>query len=214
MTKIYHEYKEYYDPDAARLGELFYRDRYSEPKVWESVASHGKEPAIYLCTSGNLDYGAAPQHFLAMAEDPKNAIFFVGWQNPESLGRKVCDSATGKNGEDRIVTVPIEERGQTRREAPARVRLAVERARGFSSHATGQQILEWFSRFRSVGDVYVVHGEPKSALSLVKSLTKMGLNARAPMRLEQFAATQNPNKPGLAPLLQAGKADELAPVDT
>ena len=213
ITKIYHQYTEYYDPDATRFGDLFYQDHYFEPKGWESLASHGKEPAIYLCSSGNLDHAAAPRRFLEVAEDPKNAIFFVGYQNPGSLGRKVCDSATGKNGEDRVVMVPIEEPGQARREVQANVRLAVERAQGFSSHATGQQILEWFSRFRSAGDVYVVHGEPKPALSLVESLTKMGLNARAPLRLEQFAVTQNPQKPDQAPQLQAEKADEPAPVD-
>ncbi len=201
VTQIYHGYRDYYEPEAKTFGELFYRDRYREADVKETLRTHGLEPAIYLSTSGMLDYAGAPKHLLQMAGDAKNALFIVGWQSPESLGRKL------ERGEKRV-RVPWETRdpnGLQREFRDLEVKLQVSRVEGFSSHARGQQILDWLHNFCQVGAVYMIHGEQASATGLAEFARKMGLNAVAPQRGQAFAVTAERVKPGPVPALPAGK---------
>ena len=73
VTKLYHRYEAYYHGEAKQFGEPFYRSRYFEVGVAESLNTHGKEPAVYVASSGMLDHAAAPKHLWKMASDPKNA---------------------------------------------------------------------------------------------------------------------------------------------
>jgi metallo-beta-lactamase family protein len=209
VTKIYHQYKEYYDPEAAKVGNLFYKNRYRELSQKDSLATHSKEPMIYISTSGMLDHAAAPKHLYKMAEDPKNAVFIVGYQAPNSIGKKLL------SGEKKL-TLPWEDTsdGNNKREMKeVEVKLQVEKAGGFSSHARGQQILEWLHDFKRVGQVFVVHGDKERATGLAEAARKMGLDARAPLRGETFSLRGERLKPGPVPPLKAADSKDPAPVD-
>jgi metallo-beta-lactamase family protein len=215
-TKIYHKYKEYYDPEAKAFGEPFYAARYIEEREADTLAAHGKEPAIFISTSGMLDHAAAPKHLYKMAGDPRNAVFLVGYQAPTAVGAKLLKGA-------KTIDLPWEERekdqdgkagGFKRSTKPTEIKLQVEKVSGFSSHARGQQILEWLEQFRGVGRVFVVHGDKERATGLADAAVKMQLAAVAPKRGEEFVIEPGHRvKPGKPPGLKADGPGEPAPVD-
>lgn len=215
ITEIYHRYIEYHDSEARKFAaekkSLFYLHRYREVRPTESLQTHGSgEPAIYISTSGMLDHATAPKHLWHMAKNEKNAVFLVGYQSPDSVGKKL------QSGEKQI-GIPWEEwtkeTGMKREIRPTEIKLQVEKQSGFSSHARGQQILEWLHEFQSVGAVYVVHGDEERAVGLADAMKKMGVPAFAPKRGETFEVGTNDRvKPGAVPPLE-NRVVEPAPVD-
>jgi metallo-beta-lactamase family protein len=166
VTRLYSTYREYYGPEARVVEEPFRRWKTLETKVADSLASHGRGPAIYVSSSGMLDHAAAPKHLVQLADDPKNAVFIVGWQAPASLGKRLYDH---RDEVPRTEEVPWEDwkAGKLTVEMKkVEVRLRVDKVGGFSSHARGWQIKEWLEGFRRVGAVYVVHGEEANAVGL------------------------------------------------
>jgi metallo-beta-lactamase family protein len=212
ITKVYHRYEAYYHDEAKTIGEPFYRSRYFEVGVAESLNTHGKEPAIYVASSGMLDHAAAPKHLLKMASDPKNAVIVVGWQSPKSLGRKLLGTKKGEK-----VQVPWEERdkvGIHRELREVAIHLTVSEWKpGFSSHASGQQILDWLQGFDRVGAVCVVHGEPANAAGLAQRAGEMGLNAAAVKMGEYLKVRSQRVRPGPVPELPAASSPGFAPTD-
>jgi metallo-beta-lactamase family protein len=211
VTELYNRYREYYDPEAKKIDNLnlFYKNRYRELSQSDSLSTHGTEPIIYISTSGMLDHAAAPKHLYKMAEDPKNAVFIVGYQSPGSIGKKISSG-------EKKVSLPWEEitdQGVKREFKEVEVKLQVEKASGFSSHARGQQILEWLHEFKHVGQIFVVHGDKDRATGLADAAKKMGLPATAPKRGETFTISGERVKPGPVPSLKAPENKEPAPVD-
>ena len=95
-TRLYGRYRDYWDAEAKAFagsgdgaGSALYRPRYIEARVEDTLLTHGKQPGVYLATSGMLDHAAAPRHLAAMAADPRNAVLFVGYQAPGSVGHRV-----------------------------------------------------------------------------------------------------------------------------
>ena len=211
-TEIYDAYPQYYDGAASasrddRGGSLFYRPGYYEARDDDTLLAHGHGPAIYISASGMLDHAAAPKHLAEMAADPKNAVFLVGYQAPGSVGNKI------QGGAERV-TLPIEgRRGQPTRYEKATMKLEVDTLPGFSSHAKGQQILEWLAGFDSVGPAYVVHGDPDRADEMAAKATEMGVQSTAPREGDSFEVTGDRFQPGPAPDLPAREADGFAKSD-
>lgn len=204
-TELYSKYSEYYDKEAKDLSRsengLFYRNRYREARGVDTLARHDQDkadPAIYISTSGMLDHATSPKHLHKMAGNEKNAVFLVGFQAPGSVGSKL------QAGEKKIL-IPWEERKGDkfeREERETEIKLQVEKVTGFSSHARGQQILEWLNKFTSVGQVFVVHGDKDRATGLADAAKKMGIEARAPKRGESFVIEpQHRVQPGAVPVL-------------
>ncbi|HMP58568.1 MAG TPA: MBL fold metallo-hydrolase [Gemmatales bacterium] len=209
-TKVYNDFREYYDPEAKKEDKLFYKNRYREMSGRDSLETHGNAPAIYISTSGMLDHANAPKHLVRMADNEKNACFVVGYQAPNSVGRKLL------NGEKRI-KVPVEEEGPDgkffRDLKDCDIKLQVEKISGFSSHAPGQEILEWVAGFKEIGELYVVHGDEDRSTGLAEAAARMGVNAVAPKRGETFEVIGERVKPGSPPKLTKKSGGELAPVD-
>lgn len=240
-TELYRRHRDYYDPEAKKFGELFYRDKYREMNGRESIKLHdvdgveppksdgddstakdeGKndarqeerkrpDPAIFISTSGMLDHAAAPRHLVRMASDEKNALFLVGYQAPGAVGARV------QKGE-RKIQVPWEEEKDgkfTRELKDVEVKLQVLKQSGFSSHAKGQQILEWFAGFKKgVGQVFIVHGDKDRSVGLADAAKMMNLDARAPKRDETFVVKPDRRNPGAPPTLRKEPPKEMAPID-
>ena len=198
---IYDAYPEYHDQQvrefAQRHGTLFYFGKYREGKVRDYINAHGKTPSIYISTSGMLAYAASPRHLHKMAGDSRNALFIPGYQAPETVGRQLLDGKT---------TVKLVFEDGNTREVNTKIDLQVERVSGFSSHATGQQILEWVSNFNQIGPVYVVHGDEERATGLAEKLVAMKVAGKAPKRNETFTVKGERVKPGAVPKLSPPKA--------
>jgi len=214
LTTAYDQYQRYFDPGAAanmkeNRGTLFYKGKYREIRPSESLKTHDDGPAVYISTSGMLDHASAPKHLFHMANDPKNAVFIVGYQAPGSLGKQLLE---GK----RDVEVPWEEpgpKGFQREMRPVHIACEVIKQGGFSSHARGQQILEWLHRFEQVGQVFVVHGEPDCSLGMAECARQMGLDAIAPQRGDVFTISGDRRKPLPPPVLKELPKADAKPVD-
>ena len=211
-TEVYDAYPQYYDPAATAArskagGSLFYRPGYYEGRADDTLVAHGKNPAIFISTSGMLDHAAAPKHLAEMAEDPKNAVFIVGYQAPGTVGYEVRSGAES-------VRLPIENRGEPTKFRKAELKLEVDTLTGFSSHAKGQQILDWLAGFDSVGPAYVVHGDPDRAQEMAAESKKMGVEAFAVNEGDSFEVTGERFRPGEAPRLPTRDAAGFAQSDT
>jgi metallo-beta-lactamase family protein len=205
---IYDAYTEYHDREARKFadkhGSLFYLGKYREGQVRDFINAHGNTPSIYISTSGMLAFAASPRHLQKMAGESKNAIFIPGYQAPNTVGRQLLDGR--KN-----VRLLIEDGNS--RELNTNIKLEVDRVSGFSSHATGEQILEWVSKFQEIGAVYVVHGDEDRSTGLAEKMVEMGVDAQAPKRNETFTVKSDRVKPGEVPELTSKEPPAPAAVD-
>ncbi len=214
ISATYDKYDRYFDSGAMNTlqqnkGTLFYHGKYREVRADQSLKSHADGPAVYISTSGMLDHASAPKHLFLMANDPKNAVFIVGYQAPGSVGKQLLD---GK----RDIEIPWEEpgpKGYTREMRPVHVACEVSKQSGFSSHARGEQILNWLHKFEQVGQVFVVHGEPDSSQGMADCARQMGLDAIAPKRGDAFTITGERHKPTPPPVLKEAPKADPKPVD-
>lgn len=210
MTGIYDHYEQYFDPEAVasfhkHRQTLFYRGKYREIRGDQSIKSHQEGPAIYISTSGMLDHAMSPKHLFLMADDPRNAVFVVGYQAPGSIGKQLLDG-------ERDLMIPWED-GKRTEMRPVTVQCEIIKQSGFSSHARGEQILQWLNRFEQAGQVFVVHGEPDCSVGMADCAKRMGLDAVAPLRGQSFVITGERYKPGPVPQLKEKPKDEPKPVD-
>ncbi len=124
-------------------------------------ALNSPEPAIILATSGMLQGGPVLEYFKAFAEDPRNALLFVSYQAPGTLGRRLVD------GEREIV---FDEGGMLR---TVRVKMEVRRVEGFTGHATRSELLMYLRHLRPKPRTIILnHGEPVALTSLSTSIKK------------------------------------------
>ncbi len=117
--------------------------------IWSS------EPSIILATSGMMTGGPVREYFRHLAEDPRNALVFVSYQAPGTMGRRIRD------GEREL---QIEEDGKLR---ILKVQLEVKAVEGFSGHASRSE-LQLFLRHLNPKPRTVIlnHGEPSALLSM------------------------------------------------
>ncbi|MCE4625292.1 MAG: beta-CASP ribonuclease aCPSF1 [Desulfurococcales archaeon] len=119
------------------------------------------EPAIILATSGMMQGGPIIEYFKALAEDPKNALAFVSYQAPGTLGRRLVE------GEREII---FEENGHLR---PVRVKLEVKRIEGFTGHATRSELLMYLRHLKPKPRTIIFnHGEYNALTSLALTVKR------------------------------------------
>jgi metallo-beta-lactamase family protein len=176
ITRIYRAYTNYYDAQSLKLLNQSI-DPFRPSGHLGSKSSEINTPSIYVTSSGMLDYGNAPRHLERMISDPKNLLLIVGWQSPESLGRKL------QNGEP-FVTIRIEENILGKiivRNVTKAVKMKVKKCPGFSSHADGAGVEQWLSHFKTLRKVFVVHGDRDNTIGLARTIhDKLGFIAVAP----------------------------------
>ena len=118
-------------------------------------AMYTSEPAIILATSGMMQGGPIIEYFKALAEDPRNALAFVSYQAPGTLGRRLVDGerevAFDENGTMKIIRVKIE----------------IKRIEGFTGHATRSELLMYLRHLRPKPKTIILnHGEYNALTSL------------------------------------------------
>jgi len=198
ITSIYKGYSKYYDNDAqdliARGQHPLSCDGLREVSGKVALSTHNNQrPAIYISSSGMLEHANSPKHLKDMIDNSKNLLAIVGWQAPGTPGRKLQEGATA-------IDIPIETwvNGKIVTEIfTIPVLMRVKKYDVFSSHIDGCETMAWLVDFKTIGKVFVIHGERDTTLGLAERITKyLGVPALAPTR--DYAETLNFDKGKIA----------------
>jgi metallo-beta-lactamase family protein len=163
-TEVYRAHPECFDEPTLRLlrehpglfGEE--RIRYVE-KVHESIALNKQpEPCVIISASGMCEGGRVVHHLKHNVEDPRSTILIVGYQAPDTLGRRLVE----RRPEVRIL-------GRT-----CALKAEVVVLNGLSSHADHPGLLASLSLLAGTARVRLVHGEPERAAALAEGLRAAG----------------------------------------
>jgi metallo-beta-lactamase family protein len=124
--------------------------------VEESKRLHSqKGPGVIISASGMAEAGRIQHHLKNNIEDSRNTILIVGWQAPNTLGRRLVEQAP-------VVKIFGME---YHREAE------VVTLNGFSNHADQPGLLSWARAFKQPpAQTFVVHGDPEAAQELASHL--------------------------------------------
>jgi metallo-beta-lactamase family protein len=120
-----------------------------------------RDPAVIISASGMAEAGRILHHLKNNVEDPRNTVLIVGWQAPNTLGRRLVERQP-------IVKIFGEE---------YHLRAQVVTIDGFSGHADRAELLDYTRQILWPGfkSAFVVHGEEASSLSLAEALREQGI---------------------------------------
>jgi metallo-beta-lactamase family protein len=144
-----------YKHPALEFPRLTYIHSVEESKQLNTM----KGPMIIISASGMAETGRILHHLKNNIEDARNMILIVSWQAPDTLGRRLADRAQKVRifGEEYIR------------------RAGVSTIGGLSGHAGQDMLVEYAQAAGSLQQIYLVHGEPKSAGALQGRLAQKGL---------------------------------------
>ncbi|KAF0110409.1 MAG: hypothetical protein FD147_1669 [Chloroflexi bacterium] len=154
-SRIFKQYPEYFDEETfdfirkEKHPALDFRDLKYVSSVEESKSLNDLQgPMVIISASGMAEAGRILHHLKNNIEEKRNTVLIVGWQAPNTLGRRIADK-------DPQVRIFGEE---------YRLRAEVETITGLSAHA-GQDFLLKYARAvkERVKKIYLVHGEPDAA---------------------------------------------------
>ncbi len=114
-----------------------------------------KSGAVILAGSGMCNGGRIRHHLKHNLWKDDAAVVFVGFQAQGTLGRAVVDGA-------KLVRIEGEE---------IAVRAQVYTINGFSAHADQSALLGWLSTMKSIGKIFLVHGE-EAAINVLSGKIK------------------------------------------
>ena len=116
---------------------------------------------VIISASGMAEVGRILHHLKNNIENPRNTIMIVGWQAPDTLGRRLVEG----NKEVRIFGQLYE------------LRAEVEIITGLSAHAGQQLLLNYAGAVKdTVKAIYLVHGEEDAEGVFMKKLKEQGFN--------------------------------------
>ncbi|MDX1415879.1 MAG: MBL fold metallo-hydrolase [Candidatus Promineifilaceae bacterium] len=164
-TAIYRLHPEAYDEEVAQFLAM---DRHNDPfgfdmmrytrSTRESKALNFlRDPAVIISASGMAEAGRILHHLKNNIEDPRNTILIVGWQAPNTLGRRIVE----KKSKVKILGEEY------------RLRAQVEVINGFSAHADQAELLDWVGRMKRLPThTFLVHGEEEASFTLADHLRR------------------------------------------
>ena len=164
-TGIYRLHPEAYDEQTAefilndRHGDPFGFDmmRYTRSTIESKELNFLMTPAVIISASGMAEAGRILHHLKNNIEDPRNTILIVGWQAPDTLGRRLVEK-------QRKVKIFGEE---------YTVRAQVEVINGFSAHADRRELLEWTAHLKKrPAQTFIVHGEEEASFDFADALRR------------------------------------------
>ncbi len=168
-TAIYRLHPETYDEETERFmladkdKDPFGFDmmRYTRGVEQSKELNNLKGPAVIISASGMAENGRILHHLMHTIEDPRNTILFVGWQAPDTLGRRIVEKQP-------TVKIFGEE---------YKLKAQVAKLNGLSAHADKNEMLEWLSHFKQRPDhTFVVHGEEEVSLAFARTLEQQGFS--------------------------------------
>lgn len=131
-----------------------------------------RQPAIIISASGMAETGRILHHLKNNIEDPRTTVLIVGWQAPDTLGRRLVDG-------EKTVRIFGEEYHN---------RAQVEVLNGFSGHADHDELLGWVNAMkRKPRRTFLVHGELPAANALARTLRdRLNLQVDIPSWKQSF----------------------------
>ncbi len=131
-------------------------------------------PCIILATSGMLTGGASVEYFREMADNKHNAIVFVSYLGPGSLGRQLQDGL-------KEVKFSIDDKEET-----ASVELEVIKIDGLTGHAGRNELMNFINNISpSPHRIIINHGEQSKCLDLASTIYKLHrIETTVPRNLE------------------------------
>ncbi len=167
-SQIFASYPEYFD---AETNEFIRTHRHQAldfdgltyvSSVEESKALNDKKgPMVIISASGMAETGRILHHLKNNIENPRNTVLIVGWQAPDTLGRRLMEGVE----QLRIFGQLYDRRAE------------VQSITGLSAHAGQQLLLDYASAVKdSVKEVFLVHGEEDAAGVFMEKLKEKGFN--------------------------------------
>ena len=161
LTDIYRKYSDYFN-DIARQKIKAGDDIFVFPGLKETMETEQSKmilkmanPKIIIAGSGMSSGGRIIHHEKNYLPDPNNTILLTGYQSVGTLGRLI---------EEGVKQVRIEGT-----EVPIRARIV--KIEGYSGHKDSDNLLKFVQNTsETIKKVFIVMGEPKSALFLVQKL--------------------------------------------
>ncbi len=181
LTEIFKQFKNYFNENAQKE---FSKDKYifDFPGLHSTLKSEESKmivntpnPKIVIAGSGMSSGGRIVHHERHYLPDPNNTILLTGYQAVGTLGRLI---------EEGVKTVRINGEDVS-------VRSHVEIILGYSGHKDGDGLFNFVGDMQdSVKKIFVVMGEPKSAMFLVQRIRdNLGLDAVAPLQGDSVLLT-------------------------
>jgi metallo-beta-lactamase family protein len=173
-TEVFRSHPECFNERTLRLlnehPDLFgeQRIRYID-KVHESIELNDRrEPCIIIAASGMCEAGRILHHLKHNIEDPRSTVLIVGFQAPDTLGRRLVERRPEVHILGRTFTPKAE----------------VIALNGLSSHADHGDLLRALTPLAGTArQVRLVHGEPDRAAALAEGLRVAGFaDVAAPER--------------------------------
>jgi len=165
VTDIFRDHTAYFDaetqkylrqdPDRDIFG--FRQLRYIRD-VEQSKRLHGqKGPCVIISASGMAEAGRIQHHLKNNIENPRNTVLIVGWQAPNTLGRRLVE----RTSVVRIFGMEYH------------LEAEVVTLNGFSNHADQPGLLDYAQAFKPPPErTFVVHGDPDAAAELATRLRR------------------------------------------
>jgi metallo-beta-lactamase family protein len=180
VTRLYRQNSRLFDAEtqaAMRMRDL----PLSFPGLKESKPPDPLSgPAVIIAPGGMATTGNIRKHLVKYLPDPRSAVIFVGYQADGSLGKSLLDGAQ---------TVEIDGR-----RVP--VKASSYYLSSFSDHADYLQITAWLKKFRRLGTVFLVHGQPDALRDFKKHIeAQTGISTYVPHFLEKITLKGRPVSP-------------------
>jgi metallo-beta-lactamase family protein len=152
ITRLYQDMDDCWDKEAKtlkaagdhpiRFKHLYAVERFKDHRRLLDL----KGPAIIIAGSGMCTGGRIVNHLKHGLDDPKNDLFFVGYQAAGTPGRAILEGRT-----------------------PAHA--AIHGLTGYSAHADQQTLAAWVAAMPEPPDeIRLVHGEPQAQIALTQRL--------------------------------------------
>ncbi len=179
-SAIHTAYPEYLRHNIQR--RVLSNDSPFESKIFVPAKGERKDivegdPCVILAPSGMMTGGPVLDYFRMMAEDEKNALFFVGYQSSLSVGRKI------QRG---LKEIPV--MGDDGRSNSIKINMEVDTVEGFSGHSDRNQLMHFAKAIRpSPQRIFTLHGDENKCEDLARSISRQfNVECRAPMDLDSI----------------------------
>lgn len=168
-TGIYRLHPEAFDEEANNMllssdfGDPFGYDslRYTRSTSESKAINNLKGPAVIISASGMAEAGRILHHLKNGIEKSENTVLIVGWQAPDTLGKRLVDK-------EPVVKILGEE---------LHLRARVEKISGFSAHADRNELLSWIGGFkRKPAKSFIVHGDESASVAFSNDMQNLGFS--------------------------------------
>jgi metallo-beta-lactamase family protein len=145
------------DPDVFGTRRIHYLRSAEESKQLNGR----QDPCVIVASSGMCEAGRILHHLKHNIEDPRTTVLIIGFQAPDTLGRRLVENRPEMRILDRT----------------CKLRAEVVVMNGFSSHADHNDFLAFLGPLAGeTRRVRLVHGEMESAEALAAALREKGFN--------------------------------------